>query len=53
MDSLRRYVADEYKDKKKQEMDTTQWKIRWVVQFRLRNLAELRLSGSFSNQSNM
>ena len=30
MKALRRYVADEYRDKLKQTVDTSKWKIRWV-----------------------
>ena len=29
MESLQRYVADEYKDKLQQEVDTSSWPIRW------------------------
>ena len=31
MESLQRYVSDEYKDKLQQEVDTCSWPIRWVA----------------------
>ena len=30
MEALRRWVSDEYRDKKNQQVDTSEWPIRWV-----------------------
>ena len=34
MKSLQQYIADEYKDKRQQAVDTSEWKIRYASAFR-------------------